>query len=870
MKKILSILMALPLAAGVLFAQNIKVQTRDLVSVDEMFNVVFTVEGEKPSSFEWNPGEGFQLVWGPQQGSSRSVTIVNGKMQSSSSYTYTYTLQPTGAGQFRLPEAEAVIGGNTVRSRSVSVNVVGGGEAEAGAQSAAPAPQSGQPSGETAAEVPNSDISLVLLLSKTKAVVGESLSASLVLRQRADIAGFEDVKFPVFHGFWSQETYAPNNIEWHRENIGGKIYNVATLRSYKLVPQRTGDITVDPAEIVCVVNVRTGRHRTGNPFDDFFGDDYTRVRRKVSTRPVTIHVSPLPAGAPASFCGGVGKFSISASLSRDSLAAHDAAALTVKVKGDGNLSLTETPKVNFPPDFETYDVKVTEGKGEKTYEYPFIPRSKGDFVLGPVEYSYYDIDAGRYVTVRSNELPLKVSRGNVAASGTAPQGEGALVISDNRKDVRDIGTDIRFISTEAQHFRPKGAFFVSSLAFKLLCVLLPLAALLIWALWRRSEKRRSDVAGTRNRAATKQARKRLSRAEGFLKQNLSAGFYEELYKALLGFISDKLLLDASEMSKENIAARLREAGVAQEAVDELLELLSACEYARYAPSEGADALKRHYEGALDVIAKIDQSMKKKRPSSAVAAVLLLPLLLLGSPKAAAASPEADSLWRAGADAYVAGQWEEARSAWLQIEAMGLESPDLYTNIGDACFKLGDLGGAVLGYERALKLNPSERTARYNLDFVRRSLQDKIDEVPEFFLKTWLRKIGWWMSSDAWAALFLGLLALALSAGLLFALSARPVWRKTGFFCGIALALLALGCLAASLSQKRNYFRTDRAVVMAPVVSVASSPGGNAAKDLFVLHEGTCVKLLEEIGGWCNIELSDGRQGWMPSTNLEKI
>ena len=794
------------------------------------------------------------------------MTIVNGKVQSSSSYTYTYTLQPTAAGQFQLPEAEAVIGGNTVRSRSVSVTVVSGGDADAGAQHTAPA-QGGQGAGDAAAEIPSSDISLVLNLSKTKVVVGESLSASLVLRQRADIAGFEDVKFPVFHGFWSQETYAPNNIEWHRESIGGKIYNVATLRSYRLVPQRAGDITVDPAEIVCVVNVRTARRRSGNPFDDFFGDDYTRVRRKVSTRPVTIRVSPLPSGAPASFCGGVGKFNIAATLSKDSLAAHDAAALVVKVRGEGNLSLTETPKVNFPPDFETYDVKVSEGKGEKTFEYPFIPRSKGDFTLGPVEYSYYDIEAGRYVTVRTQGLPLKVSRGNVTAAGGSPQGEGALVISDNRKDVRNIGTDIRFISTEAQHFRPKGALFVISLTFKVLCVLLPLLALLFSGLWRYRENRRGDVALTRNRAATKQARRRLSRADGFLRQQVPGAFYEELYKALLGFISDKLLLDASEMSKDNIAAKLAESGVGQEATGELIGLLDACEYARYAPSEGGDAMKRHYESAVAVISKIDQSMKKKHSVSA--AVWLLPLLLLSGFSAKAETP-ADSLWREGAEAYAAGEWEKARSAWLGIEETGLESPDLYINIGDACYKLGEPGGAVLWYERALKLSPSDRTARYNLEFVQRSLQDKIEEVPEFFLKGWLRRIGYWMSSDAWAGLFLGFLSLFLAALLLFALPARPGLRKTGFFSAIVLVLLALGCLAASLGQKRHYLRTDRAVVMSPVVSVSSSPGGSASKNLFVLHEGTRVQLLEEIGGWCNIELADGRQGWMPAENLEKI
>jgi len=548
--------------------------------------------------------------------------------------------------------------------------------------------------------------------------------------------------------------------------------------------------------------------------------------------------------------------------------------LLVTISGKGNVSLLEAPKINFPPDFEVYDVKVTDNTdkssgrttGSKTFEYPFIPRSHGTFKLDPVEYSYYDIDAGRYVTLHGDPVTLSVARGN---DSDAPQG-GQMVQGTVRRDVKSLGSDIRFISTKKPSLSRQGSFFVFSGAFWGLLALLLAAAVAAYLLLRRRAARRADVVGTRGRAATKMAQKRLAVAQGYLKNNLYTAFYEELHRALLGFISDKLNIDSADMTKENIASSLASGGVPEALVSEFTGLLDACEFARYAPDAGHDAMSAHYETAVNVISMIDSSMKKKNASAARTTAVTVLLIMLAPFWASAAQAPADSLWNAGSAAYSSGDWDGAVTAWSAIEAEGLESPELYYNIGNAFFKSSDYAHAILYYERALKLDPSYSDARFNLEFAREFVQDRIENVPEFFLKTWIRRLGYLFSSDTWAALFLILLGLALAGALLFLLGTAPARRRTGFFAGLAALLLAFCCLGFASSQKAAYNRADSAIVTVPVSSVRSSPGSEAAKDLFVLHEGTRVRILDEVGGWWNIELSDGRQGWIPSSDLELI
>lgn len=844
------------------YAQSsIKVQAPNLVALDETFNVMFVIEGEhSPSSFEWSPGDDFQLVWGPQKGKSTSVSIVNGKKTSSSQVTYTYVLMPVKAGTFRLAQAEAEVRGETIYSREVTIQVV----SDKSQQQSAPQPGTSsdmQSSGTVAGE----DLFMRMTLSKTRVVLGETLTATLKLYQRTNLSGIEDAKFPTFDGFWSQELQAPTNIDFQREALGDKIYNSAILRSWTLIPQRAGDLKIDPAELVCSVTVRAPGSSSGSIFDSFFQDDYRTIRKRVTTEAITVHVSALPSGAPVSFGGGVGSFDMSARLTRDSLKAHDAASLIVTVTGKGNVALLEAPKINFPPDFEVYDVKTSDTASGKVFEFPFIPRSHGKFELGPIEYSYYDVNKGKYVTLVSGALPLSVSRSDESAS----YGSQTVAAPTGKKEVRNIGNDIRYIETSEPSFKAKGDIFAGSGLFWLLTALLAAIAAIVYFVFRVVSARRADIVGTKSRAATKMARKRLAAAGDYLSKDLYSAFYEELHKALLGYVSDKLNMDIADMSKENIAARLSEAGVPEKLCTEFVSLVDACEFARYSPSDGHDAMSAHYEQAVSVISMIDDSMKNKSGKNLAGALVILLALAPFNSFAYDDAFSSDSLWNAGVQAYADGNWKEASGNWIAITDAGLESPELYCNIGDAFFKQREYALAILYYERSLKLDPSYSDARFNLEYANSLIQDRMDSVPEFFLRTWVRKLSYLMSSGSWAVLFLLLFALTLSMVLLFLLSRSLRLRKTGFYASLVLILLSAATLGFSLSQKDAMLSRDKAIVMSPVTSVKSSPD-NASTDLFVLHEGAKVTILESVGTWSNIELQDGRQGWIPDADIECI
>lgn len=863
MKRLSVILCALALASTAWAQASIKVQAPNLVSVDEQFNVSFVISGENaPSAFEWSAGDDFQLVWGPQKGSSTSVSIINGKHTRSSETTYTYILMPRKVGKFTLPAAVATVKGEEIRSSALSIQVVSGG-----AQQNSQSTQSAQGSSSSSSSSSSaSDMFMRLSLSKTRAVVGETLTATLKLYQRVSIAGFDDVKFPTFGGFWSQELQSPNNIEFVRESVGDVIYNSAVLRSWTLIPQKAGDIKIEPSELVCLVNVRKSNSSGGSVFDSFFQDDYTTIRKRVTAPEVTVHVSSLPAGAPASFTGGVGTFKMNAAISRDSLKAHEAASLKLTVSGKGNINLLEAPKVNFPPDFEAYDIKTTDASGTRTFEYPFIPRSHGDFTLDPVEFTYYDVSAGKYVTLRGEPMTVHVAKGAGSASS---DNSGQLIASPvNRKDVRDVGSDIRYVSTSLPAFSRKGHFFVGSFAYWLVMGLLTLLAVFLFFAFRGAAARRADVAGSRRRGAVKMARRRLSQAGDYLSKDLYTAFYEELHKALLGFVSDKLSMNAFDMSKENIQEGLTSRGVSQGLADDFISLLDACEFARYSPSSGHDAMNSHYEKAVNSISAIDGNMTGKRKAGkAVASALVLTLCFSLSGRA---EVPADSLWNQGVRAYSEGNWEEAESSWNAILEAGLESTELYFNVGNACFKQDKLSGAILAYERALKLDPSNADARYNLDYACASVQDKIEVVPEFFLRQWTRRICWLMSSSAWTVVGIVFFVFFLASGLLFLLSSRRGLRKTGFFSSVATLLLAITCFCYAFGQKAGYAEKDAAIVTAAVCPAKSSPSSTSSVDLFVLHEGTKVKILDRVGSWVNVELQDGRQGWLSNSNLEVI
>lgn len=866
MKRIASIFAAVLVSTLALAQSTIRVEVHNIVELQERFNVGFVVEGEhSPSDFQWDAGEDFTVVWGPQKGSSTSIQMVNGKTTRSSQTTYTYILQARKTGTFTLPPATATIKGKEIQSKAVQIQVVNGKSSSGSAQ----AQSQGAQQDRQEASAGESDIFMRMSLSRNSVVVGEPVTATLKIYHRANLAGFENARFPSFKGFWSQEMESPSNIEFQREQVDGVMYNSAVLRKWVIIPQKAGEQTIEPSEVVCLVNVRRPR-TSSSPFDDFFGSGYVTTRQRVSTPAKTLHVSALPAGAPASFSGGVGDFRISAKVSKDSLKTHDAASLLVTVSGKGNIALVDAPKIAFPPDFEVYDVKTTVNtdksgtSGSKTFEYPFIPRSPGDFKIGPVQFGYYDVSARRYQTASSAEIPLAVARSGQAVSEPSAM-PGNVLVAD-RKGVKNLGEDIRFIRTKTT-LGANNSFLVYSKTWWGILAFLVLAGFGFWLGFRKVAARRADVVGSRNRKATRQALKRLSQANEFLQKNLYTAFYEELHRSLLGFVGDKLAMDMASQNKENISSALVSGGVPQDVAADFVGLLDACEFARYSPDAGHDAMNNHYQQAVSLITAIDSSMKKK-PSGGAAVIALLLLLSPLSMQAAQSYP--DSLWHSGVQAYTSGDYASALKDWEDVRATGLMSKELYYNLGNAYFKSGEIAPAILWYERALRLDPSDKDIRYNLDYARALTQDRIEEVPEIFFEQWGHAMCYLLPSNVWAVIGLMSFALLVACVLLFLLGSTTGRRKTGFFVGIAFLLLSFLGWDFAQWQRTEALRQDQAVVMRPVTSVKSSPSADASKDLFILHEGTKVRILDNVGNFTQIEIADGRQGWMPAADLEVI
>ena len=875
-RRILTLMLLLSALTGA--AQTLKVEGPGVVAADETFRIVFTADG-RMSDFEWPGTDDFDVVWGPQKGSMSSTSIVNGKRTSTHQETVTYLLQPRKTGTFTLPGATASVDKNSVSSSTLKIEVVAaGGQTQTQPQGNSGGSQSGQQTQPERREnndpavtgtVSNQDIFLRLTLNKTNVVKGEPITATLKLYTRTDIAGFEDIKFPTFNGFWSKETVTVNNLEFNRENVNGTIYNAALVRQYALIPQQSGTLTIDPAEMVCQLRVRTSSGSPLSIFDDFF-DQYQTIRKRISTPSIQVKVRDLPAGAPASFAGGVGDFKVSAKMSKEGIKSNEAASLIVTISGNGNLSMLEAPKVDFPPDFEVYDLKSTDKtsasgtSGSKTFEFPFIPRSHGDFVIPSIEYTYYDNAHGKYVTTSTGDIPVSVEKGEEIAGG------GVAVAGSNRQSVRSLSEDIRYIALGDGHLRKKDRFFAGSPLFYALMLAIFLAVFIVDRLLRFSRARRADVAGSKNRRANRMARARLKSAESYLKQGLGGAYYEELHKALTGYVSDKLMIPAADLSKDSISEKLRERGVRDESIAALTGLIDQCEFARYAPESEQRQMENEYNEALNVISDIESQLKNPKAASGkkvAGATLLVLLLSLALP--AAAQEDVSSLWEKAGEAFAAGKWQNALNCYQMIEGEGLVSDDLYYNIGNTFLKLQDNAHAILYYERALKLNPSHADAAHNLEIVRQMTLDKIDEVPDFILVSWFHNLRQGLSANAWAWITLGLLLLAGILLTVFRSGAPRSLRKVSFILSCIVLVLAIFTFIFSLQQKRAVTRQDSAIVTAPVCSVKSSPA-EGGKTVFVLHEGTKVRLLDDVGDWARIEIADGRQGWAQGSTFEII
>lgn len=582
----------------------------EAVAVGDQFRLSYTVTTQNVRDFRVPSFKGFDVLMGPSPSRQSSVQIINGKTTSTRSITYTYILMATAEGSYTLPAASIVADGEQILSNAVEIKVLPADKAAASGTGSSQSNGRTGTSRASASSVADSDLFIRATVSKSSVYEQEAFLLTYKIYTLVDLRGFDNVKLPDFKGFHSQEVELPTNRRWSLEHYNGRNYQTTIYRQFVLFPQQAGKLTIEPARFDASV---ARAMQTIDPFEAFFngGSNYMEIKKPLITPRITIDAKPLPAGKPEGFSGGVGDFNISATISSNSVKTNDAVTLKLIISGTGNMKLMDTPEVHFPEEFEIYDPKVDNKfrltnnglSGNQVIEYLAIPRTEGDYTIPPVQFSYFDCKSQTYKTLSTEAFPLHVEKG----SGDATQVVANFV---SKEDLKVLNQDIRYIKLGDVSLSPRGRFFLGSLACWLWYVVPALAFVVLFVLYRKQIAANANLAYVRTKKANKMAVKRLKSAGRLLAEGKQNDFYDEVLKALWGYVADKLSISTSSLTKDNVADKLRQHGVDDTLVGDFLSLLDTCEFARFAPGEGTQGMDKVYAAALDVMGKMENSIKR--------------------------------------------------------------------------------------------------------------------------------------------------------------------------------------------------------------------------------------------------------------------
>ena len=608
MRKIIFLLFTILAAWQVKAADKVRfvAEAADVVVSGDQVRLVFTVNSQDIKDFRAPSIKGFDVLMGPSRSQQSSIQIINGKRTSNSSTAFTYILLAGSPGTYTIPAASVEVNGEKVFSNAISIKVLpqdqnsgnsgnnGGGSASSSRSQAA------------GSRISANDLFITATASKTTVHEQEAILLTYKVYTVVNLRQLYG-KMPDLKGFHTQEVELPQQKTFTLEHYKGRNYNTTVWSQYVLFPQQTGKLEIPSITFDGVVAQQT---ISDDPFDAFFnGGGYVEVKKKITTPKVVINVQPLPA-KPAGFSGAVGEFKLASSINATDVKTNDAVTIKLTLSGTGNMKLIGTPEVKFPQDFEIYDPKVTDDykltnsglTGTKTFEYLAIPRHAGNFTIPAVEFTYFDLKSNSYKTLKTEAYNLKVAKG---------QGNADQVISDftNKESVKMLGKDIRFIKLGDSSLRPKGDFFFGTVGYYL-CYLIPLLLFVVFAvIYRQKALENANVAKVKTKKANKVATRRMKLAGKLLAENKKNEFYDEVLKALWGYISDKLSIPVSQLSKDNIEAELTNYGVQEALIAEFIDVLNECEYARYAPGNENEAMDKVYSASVEVISKMENSIK---------------------------------------------------------------------------------------------------------------------------------------------------------------------------------------------------------------------------------------------------------------------
>ena len=584
-----------------------------MVAVGEAFRVEFTLNAEPDAdSFKAPSFEGFDVIAGPSVSTGSSIQYINGSISKSFSYGITYVLLPQAAGNVTIGAAEAKVDGTAYRTKPLPIEIVNEGDASRARQQ----PQgrtggSGDAQASAQGQVAKDDILLRAVVSRSSVYKNEPLHVAFKLYTRVPYVNIVPESAPSFNGFWSQDLTDPNSARVGRETYNGKVYETRVLYDYLLYPQQVGSLTIDPVDMTVVAQVVV-QSRNADPFFGG-GREVFNVPRKVQSQRVTVTVKPLPSGAPSSFSGAVGRFTMDTQLPSERIAANSGATFTVKISGTGNLTFVQAPKLPLPTSFEQYNVKTTESintsatgiSGYRQFEYPFIARAEGTYDIEPIEFTYFDPQRVQYVTLKSKPLTLEITpdaRGG--GDAVVMQGRGM-----SKEEVKMLGQDIRFIKLGGAQLRSERVPFIFSAAYWILLLGVLALFTMIYVALRKQIRESQNVALVRGKRANKVAVQRFRAAKRYMEEQNRHAFYEEMLRALWGYMSDKFNIPVANLTKENVREELHKRGVSSEDSQRFTDIITRCDEAQYSPVESARMGDVYSEG-VNLISRIESVIKR--------------------------------------------------------------------------------------------------------------------------------------------------------------------------------------------------------------------------------------------------------------------
>lgn len=853
-KNILMSILAFCLAQ-IAIAQRLSVNAPSRVQVGETFRLEYSVNTVDVNGELRLPEmpDGLEVVYGPSVSRQQSYNIYNGHASSQASITYTYMLMAKRSGTFTIPAAHLNVGGNNVSSSTVRVTATGATQQHQGTRFHQEEEDqhhfraAGSP-------VTQRDLFIRVSANKTRVHEQEPILLTYKVYTLVDLTQLEG-KMPDLNGFHSQEVELPQQKTFHTEMVDGRTYRCVTWSQYVMYPQMTGSLEIPSITFKGIV---VQENRNVDPFEAFLngGSGYVEVKRDIVAPGLTVQVDPLPQ-KPSNFSGGVGHFNISAQLDKTDVKAGDPINIRVVVGGNGNLKLLKQPELNLPKDFEKYEAKITDKtkltsngvEGNMVYDILTVPRHQGNYTIPPIEMTYYDTSANQYRTIKTQSFTVNVAPGD----GGDEADESAEV------KVKDI-YPIRSGKTE-QHSLDD-YFFMSPWYWIWIIIPLMIFVALMMAFHKRAVER-ANIGKLRGKKANKVAIKRLKKANQLMAEGKNSEFYDEVLRALWGYVGDKMNMPVADLSRENVMQELKDRGVTDQVANDFVEALDVCEYERYAPGDPKGNMSKTYDSAMNAITRIEneiKSAKSKKPTDTIALLIILLLMPLSI----------GAITKENADAeYNKGNYQQAIHDYEELLHKGV-SADLYYNLGNAYYRMDNITRAIINYERAFMLSPGDEDIRFNLQLAQSKTIDKISPESEMFFVTGYHSLVNSKSIDQWAYLAIGSIIAMLVLVLLYLFSGNIILRKVGFFGAAFMLLLFILSNVFAYQQRRQMKERDTAIVTTPTVNVRKTPKTDATA-AFVIHEGTKVKIVDKsISDWLSVKLADGREGWLLTNQVEEI